>query len=674
MKYRRSLNKCEESGGILPVSFIVVVVTAFLPMALAACNNSPNSDMAALVALYDSTNGRDWTHKTNWLSDEPLGEWYGVTTDATGRVVELDLNNNYVNGEFPPELAKLAELRVINLSVNRLSGELPPELGRLAKLRVINLYWNALSGKIPAELGKLADLEILRLQGNSLSGEIPPQLGELSNLKELGLGGNPLSGPVPPELGKLDKLTYLYLAETSLTGCLPSNWHWKVVSYQYGSDHGDLPFCPETSEPGPPASREALIALYNSTDGPSWLNNVNWLTSHPIGLWFGVTVDERGRVTELMLPYNKMRGGLPSELGNITGLKSLDLHGNYLSGEIPPELGDLISLESLNLSVNGLSGELPPELTQLANLRELHLQANELSGALLQEFGNLAQLRLLSLWNNSLDGCVPNSLRGQLRRPIETLSGLSFCGANPATEPPYPTLPEREALIEFYFAMHGRNWGDKRHWLSVMPVSEWYGVSTDDLDRVIGLEFNGNRLFGEIPPELGTLSHLQEIYITPFSLFTHVPVSGGVTGEIPPELGGLSMLRVMDFREQSLVGEIPSELGDLATLEKLELSGNKLRGGIPPELGKLSNLQLLDLYRNDLSGEIPSELGNLANLTKLDLSYNRLRGAVPPELGELTNLTLLSIEGNYLTGCVPNRLKGRLDMESSDLGDLSFCE
>ena len=56
-------------------------------------------------------------------------------------------------------------------------------------------------------------------------------------------------------------------------------------------------------------------------------------------------------------------------------------------------------------------------------------------------------------------------------------------------------------------------------------------------------------------------------------------------------------------------GEIPPELGNLANLQELFLYGNQLSGEIPPELGNLANLQELFLYGNQLSGEIPPEVG-----------------------------------------------------------------
>ena len=97
-------------------------------------------------------------------------------------------------------------------------------------------------------------------------------------------------------------------------------------------------------------------------------------------------------------------------------------------------------------------------------------------------------------------------------------------------------------------------------WLSALPIREWYGVTTNDSGRVTRLEFIDNRLNGEIPPELGNLSDLQELYINDSW------VKDRLNGEIPPELGKLANLRVMDLRGQSLSGGIPPELGSLINL------------------------------------------------------------------------------------------------------------
>ena len=103
------------------------------------------------------------------------------------------------------------------------------------------------------------------------------------------------------------------------------------------------------------SDRDALVALYEATDGPNWTNNTNWLSDKPVGNWHGVTVSS-GRVTGLELPENQLTGSIPSELGNLTNLGSLALGYNQLTGPIPPQLGQLTSLWQLHLPGAGLTG------------------------------------------------------------------------------------------------------------------------------------------------------------------------------------------------------------------------------------------------------------------------------------------------------------------------------
>ena len=141
----------------------------------------------------------------------------------------------------------------------------------------------------------------------------------------------------------------------------------------------DRPTTAPASASGPSSvetDREALIALYNATDGESWNQNSNWLSGKPLGSWALVSTDGDGRVIGLYLERNG------------------------LSGEIPPELGSLSKLEALDLSDNGLSGDIPPEI------------------------GNLSKLAVLFLNDNRLSGCVPGALQ-----PLTAynLGGLPFC-------------------------------------------------------------------------------------------------------------------------------------------------------------------------------------------------------------------------------------------------------
>ena len=61
---------------------VPLVAVASLAASGTAYAQNAQIDRAALVALYDRTSGDDWASKTNWTSSEPLGEWYGVSTDA----------------------------------------------------------------------------------------------------------------------------------------------------------------------------------------------------------------------------------------------------------------------------------------------------------------------------------------------------------------------------------------------------------------------------------------------------------------------------------------------------------------------------------------------------------------------------------------------------------------
>ena len=203
----------------------------------AAVTVTENPDRAALVALYDATDG-GWNITTNWLSDRPLGTWYGVTTDGGGRVIELNLANNNLRESIPPELGNLEELRRLDLSNNHIDGALPTEIGNLRNLEELHLqgnvqlgyssYYVFLSGfrrtwyPIPAELGQLNKLELLSLSGTDFDGPIPRELGNLRNLTWLYLADmNYLDGPIPPEFGQLANLRHLDLRGSRLEGSVP---------------------------------------------------------------------------------------------------------------------------------------------------------------------------------------------------------------------------------------------------------------------------------------------------------------------------------------------------------------------------------------------------------------------------------------------------------------------
>ena len=73
-----------------------VTVTAVDPKGMSVATTlavrvMTDADRAALVTLYEATDGPNWANNENWLTDAPLGEWYGVSVSDTGRVTGLDL-------------------------------------------------------------------------------------------------------------------------------------------------------------------------------------------------------------------------------------------------------------------------------------------------------------------------------------------------------------------------------------------------------------------------------------------------------------------------------------------------------------------------------------------------------------------------------------------------------
>jgi Leucine-rich repeat (LRR) protein len=105
------------------------------------------------------------------MTEAELGEWEGVTVDAEGRVVKLDLFDNNLAGALPKEIQQLSALTVLILSYNQLNGPIPAELGQLEALTGLWLNDNQLSGAIPAELALLQAPVCLDLSSNQLSGQ-----------------------------------------------------------------------------------------------------------------------------------------------------------------------------------------------------------------------------------------------------------------------------------------------------------------------------------------------------------------------------------------------------------------------------------------------------------------------------------------------------------------------
>ena len=180
-------------------------------------------EKAALIALYDSLGGDQWTHNENWCTDAPLSDWYEVSTDDDGHVVALYLIMNNAKGTIPKEIGDLKYLQRLYLNYNNgISGTIPKEIGELTELRILDIIDCNLSGPIPHAVRKLENLESLCLHDNRLEGSIPKEIGNLKKLREINLCGNRLEGEIPSTLGDCTNLSRLLLNDNLLTGELPA--------------------------------------------------------------------------------------------------------------------------------------------------------------------------------------------------------------------------------------------------------------------------------------------------------------------------------------------------------------------------------------------------------------------------------------------------------------------
>ncbi|CAH2045526.1 unnamed protein product [Thlaspi arvense] len=114
--------------------------------------------------------------------------------------------------------------------------------------------------------------------------------------------------------------------------------------------------------------------------------------------------------------------GVNFEVLALIGIKSslIDPHGvlmnwddtanNYITGHIPSEIGKLMKLKTLDLSTNNFTGQIPFTLSQSTNLQYLRVNNNSLTGTIPSSLANMTQLSFLDLSYNNLSGPVPRSL------------------------------------------------------------------------------------------------------------------------------------------------------------------------------------------------------------------------------------------------------------------------
>ncbi len=242
--------------------------------------------------------------------------------------------------------------------------------------------------------------------------------------------------------------------------------------------------------------RHALTALYRATGGENWHRNANWLNRDPVYTWYGVEVDERGRVFKLDLRSNGLAGEIPHEIGELSELGHLNLSYNALTGPIPSSISGLKGLLDLVLSGNELTGPLPARIGEAYALDLLVVEENPLAGLLPE---SLTQLRPHYLFFRETRLCAPRGAGFQ--RWLNAIRGVesSSCDAS---------RHDRLVLTALYLAMGGPGWTEQDGWLTDADLEDWAGVSVDDSGRVTTLDLKDNNAIWMLPYQL---VHLREL-------------------------------------------------------------------------------------------------------------------------------------------------------------------
>uniref|UniRef100_A0A803MCK1 non-specific serine/threonine protein kinase n=1 Tax=Chenopodium quinoa TaxID=63459 RepID=A0A803MCK1_CHEQI len=269
-----------------------------------------------------------------------------------------------LRGTIPPSFYNLSNLQVLDLSLNQLHGTLPPDIGfRLPQLTIFHIANNSFHGNLPASLSNLTQLVDLSVYSNNFTGKFIFSAKNMPNLESLDVSSNNLGTGEVGDLSFLQTLVncshlqFLQLSSNNFCGILPDflgNLSSNMTELDFGLNQifGTIP-----------------TGLFNLVNLERLSLQGNRLTGHLSPL-IGT------RLTKLQAfncMNNNLHGPVPYSLGNLSRLSwlymgynnfevELNLHQNRLLGGIPVDIAQLTNLVAFDVSENALSGKLPSSL------------------------------------------------------------------------------------------------------------------------------------------------------------------------------------------------------------------------------------------------------------------------------------------------------------------------
>ena len=133
------------------------------------------------------------------------------------------------------------------------------------------------------------------------------------------------------------------------------------------------------------------------------------------------------KLQKLYLQNNKLTGELSSKFTQLTELSEFYIDRNAnLGGSLPSSIGNLKNLKSLNISVTSIGGAIPQELSQCTALANLMAYSNKLSGEIPDFWDKLPNVGVVQLYGNpGITGPIPATMGS-----LKTATGIQLKECN----------------------------------------------------------------------------------------------------------------------------------------------------------------------------------------------------------------------------------------------------
>jgi len=464
-----------------------------------------DKERQALVALYASTNGRDWKKSDGWLSDTDHCAWFGVVCDGA-IVKQLNLSRNNLSGYLPQEISGLSALEKLMLNFNNLSGVLPSQLGSLLDLETLYLNNNRFSGRIPDSMSRLTKLKSLIFGNNMLSGEIPSWVANMTSLSHLTFNNNNFSGELPSELRALTRMRYFYADKNELTGKFPA-WitEWEHL-IRFNIEDNLLTGEISVLAADKIAATSHVTFHGNNFSCPIHVTALYALATHRefcLGEKKGTSYDGllEGRYSKKDTTRQAVDHGNIAFSGYFKNGKEEGLHQRWFP-----------------------NGQLMRQVEYSAGKKHGAFRTWDKAGQINSE-KNFHNGKLHGVSQNFVGGKVSKESCYQFGKVVDESECLSQATSVNATVTYTPERKkERDALIALYNSTNGPSWLRREGWLSEADYCSWDGIRCVD-GRVRNLSLSKNNLSGTLPEEIGNLTKIFSLNLSGQKLTGRIPES-----------------------------------------------------------------------------------------------------------------------------------------------------